>query len=125
MLGSTRRTIGDAQRVSLQFNDIKSCHENGILERGFMQNDLSRQLRAVVQIEQEFAGMLLQHWSPDAARQRFEALWDEVNSAAIKTLGSDGGDAYIALLSRMQYEFDKRYVGVPLYQVACTAREMR
>ncbi|AME23742.1 hypothetical protein AXG89_07650 [Burkholderia sp. PAMC 26561] len=90
-----------------------------------MRGDASKRQRAVEQIEHEFAGMLLQHWHPDIARQRFEVLWDEVNVAAIKTLGSDAGSAYIALLIRMQYEFDEQYRGVHWLTVNCTGHKIR
>ena len=88
-----------------------------------MLNDSLRRLRTVEEIEGEFSGMLHQHWPPDVARQRFEVIWDEVNVAATTTLGNAEGSAYIALLSRMQYEFDKQYRGVPLYRVARTAEQ--
>lgn len=90
-----------------------------------MRGDASKRQRAVEVIEHEFDGMLLQHWSPDIARRRFEVLWDEVNVAATKTLGRDAGCAYIALLSCMQYEFDKQYRGVPLLAVNGTGHEIR
>lgn len=90
-----------------------------------MLNDSLARLRTVEEIESEFSGMLHQHWPPDVARQRFEVIWDEVNVAATKTLGNAEGSAYISLLSRMQYELDRQYRGVLLYQVARTTREMR
>ena len=90
-----------------------------------MLNDSLPQLRTVEEIESEFSGILHQHWPPVVARQRFEVIWDEVNVAATTTLGNAEGSAYVALLSRMQYEFDKQYRGVPLYRVSPTTREMR
>ena len=79
-----------------------------------MNDDWPRQPRAVEQIEKEFDGMLVHHWEQETAKERFEALWDEVNAAAMRTLDTDVGSAYIALLSRMQNAFDKRYSGSPL-----------
>jgi hypothetical protein len=58
--------------------------------------------------------MLVHHWERETARDHFEVLWDEVNAAVVRTLGTDVGSAYIALLSRMQDAFDKQYSGFPL-----------
>lgn len=79
-----------------------------------MHGDWSGQPREVEQIEREFEGMLVHHWEREAARDRFEVLWNEVNAAAVRTLDTDVGSAYIALLSRMQDAFDKQYSGFAL-----------
>lgn len=65
--------------------------------------------REIDQIENEFQGMLRQHWKRETAQQRFEVLWDEVNSAAVHSLHTEVGVAYIALLGRMQRAFDDQY----------------
>ena len=90
-----------------------------------MQGDASKQQRTVEQVGLEFAGMLLQHWNLGVARQRFEVLWPEVSVAASNTLGTDAGREYIALLGRMQYEFDNRYRGGTWFLVNGTGHETR
>ena len=54
-----------------------------------MNDDWPGQPRAVEQIEKEFDGMLVHHGEQETARERFEALWDEVNAAAMRTLDTD------------------------------------
>jgi hypothetical protein len=79
-----------------------------------MHDDSSGLPRAVELIEREFDGMLANKWEREIARERFETLWDEVNAAALGTLNTDAGNAYIALLSRMQEAFDNQYRSFPI-----------
>ncbi|WP_429304096.1 hypothetical protein [Paraburkholderia sp. GAS199] len=45
----------------------------------------------------------------DAARDKFERLWDETNALAAKTVHTFDGQPYLSLLKRMHQTFESRY----------------
>ncbi|SDR24484.1 hypothetical protein SAMN05443245_3876 [Paraburkholderia fungorum] len=60
-------------------------------------------------IDQDFADLMASKMPTDAARDKFERLWDEANAIAAQTVHTVEGQRYISLLKRMHQTFEGRY----------------
>lgn len=60
-------------------------------------------------IDQDFADLMASKMPGDAARDKFERLWDEANAIAAQTVSTAEGQRYISLLKRMHQTFEDRY----------------
>jgi hypothetical protein len=65
--------------------------------------------RSVGELEDDFAELQASRLSLSIANEKFERLWDEVNSAAASVISRPELNGYIALLIRMQGVYDSRY----------------
>jgi hypothetical protein len=60
-------------------------------------------------IDKDFAELIASKMPMDAARDKFERLWDEANAIAAQTVHTVEGQRYISLLKRMHQTFESRY----------------
>jgi hypothetical protein len=67
------------------------------------------QARSPEAIDKDFADLIASKIPSDAARDKFERLWDEANAIAARTVHTEEGQRYISLLKRMHQTFEDRY----------------
>ncbi|SDH78839.1 hypothetical protein [Paraburkholderia phenazinium] len=67
-------------------------------------------------IEKDFMDLMASRLPVTVAREKFERLWDEVNTSAAQLVGTERGSPYLALLKRMHETFENHYRGGPQRQ---------
>ncbi len=67
--------------------------------------------RPVGDMEKDFLELLASRLPLAIASEKFERLWDEVNSAAASVISYPEVNGYIALLKRMQGAYESQYRG--------------
>jgi nucleoside diphosphate kinase len=60
-------------------------------------------------IDKDFADLMASKMPSDAARDKFERLWDETNAIAAQTVHTLEGQRYISLLKHMHETFEGHY----------------
>lgn len=74
-----------------------------------MSDKTPRDARSPEAIDQDFADLMASKIPSEAARDKFERLWDEANAIAAQTVYTVEGQRYISLLKRMHQTFEGRY----------------
>jgi hypothetical protein len=74
-----------------------------------MSDKTLRDARSAEAIDNDFAELMASKMPSDAARDKFERLWDEANAIAAQTVHTIEGQSYISLLKRMHQTFEGRY----------------
>lgn len=65
--------------------------------------------RPIQEIESDFDDLMASRLPGTVARDKFERLWDETNSAAAELVSTSGVTPYLSLLKRMHQAFEYRY----------------
>jgi hypothetical protein len=67
--------------------------------------------RPVGDMENDFVDLVASRLPLAIASEKFERLWDEVNSAATSLMSCPEVNRYVALLIRMQGVYESQYIG--------------
>jgi hypothetical protein len=78
-----------------------------------MPDTTAKPARTPEAIDKDFTDLMASRLSVTVAREKFERLWDEVNSVAAQLISTEQGRPYLALLKRMHETFENHYRGAP------------